>query len=111
LGSGRINFFEVDFDLMMALPELHTRLPWDLDRFMIARLPRWMPTLLQSSPRLLQPHLRRSLHLNRDQIDQKIDDQIRSIFHKEAAAVVEEVIAARRGIWEGMNGRESLGKL
>jgi len=73
---------------------------------MLARLPRWTLSLLPSSPRL-----RRSLHLNRDTIDQKIDDQIRSIFHKEAAGVVEEVIAARRGIWGGMNGRESPEKL
>jgi hypothetical protein len=73
---------------------------------MLARLPRWTPSLLPSSPRLLPLYLRRSLHSHRDQIDQKIDDQIRSIFHKEAVGVVEEVIAARRGIWEGMNGRE-----
>lgn len=78
---------------------------------MLVQFPRWTLSLLQSSPRLLPQHLRRSLHLNRDQIEQKIDDQIRSIFRKEAADVVEEVIAARKGIWEGMNGRESLEKL
>jgi hypothetical protein len=74
---------------------------------MIVRLSRWTFSLAHPSPRLLPLRLHRSLHLNRDQIDQKIDDQIRGIFHKEAADVVEEVIAARRGIWEGMNGRES----
>jgi hypothetical protein len=78
---------------------------------MLACLPRWTPSLFQSSPKQLVPHLRRSLHLNREQIDQRIGDQIRSIFHREAAAVVEEVIVARRGIWGGMNGRESLDKL
>lgn len=78
---------------------------------MFARISRWTPSLLPSSVRLLMPQTRRSLHLNPDQINQKIDDQIRSIFHKEAAAVVEEVIAARRGIWGGMNGRECFGEL
>ena len=81
------------------------------NRPMLARILRWTPSLVPLSARLLAPQLRRSLHLNRDQINQKIDDQIRSIFHKEAAAVVEEVIAARRGIWGGMNGRECLGEL
>lgn len=75
---------------------------------MVARLSTWTLSLVQSSPRLLPLRLHRSLHLNRNQIDQKIDDQIRNIFCRQAAAVVEEVIAARRGIWEGMNGRESL---
>jgi hypothetical protein len=38
---------------------------------------------------------------------ERIDDEVRSHFPGDPVEVVEEVVRARNGIWEGLRGRKS----
>lgn len=44
--------------------------------------------------------------LTREALARMQDEVVRRTFPEEAAGVVEEVVKARRGIWEGLNGRK-----
>ena len=94
------------------------------DQFMLYQSPVWR-LAFRKAPRQVRPRYPRRTAETRDptpriavgkvvqpkfvaKIDaiEMIDARIRRIFRGEAAAVIEEVVRARREIWDGTNGRE-----
>jgi hypothetical protein len=77
-------------------------------RHMLKLPSRWSIILLYQSRTLPhRPYNTRSLPLTREELSQKLDDQIRRRYPTIPPAVVEEVVRARRGIWGGLLGRQS----